>query len=103
MPAGSGLSLFILEGCLVQMSDHIHERPAEDAAVADRWSSLLVTLTVGVLIVGAIVAGTMWIFATGSPGEDVAMLIVCITFALMITLMSVRELLRTGKQVVAKC
>lgn len=85
------------------MADHTHNRPAQDAAVTGNRSSLLVTLTLGVFIVGAIVAGIVWIFASGSTGEDISMLIACITFTLMITFMSVRELLRTGRRVETKC
>lgn len=81
------------------MSDHTRTLSDEGTATASRRPSLLVTLTVAVFIVGAIVAAVIWILATGSTGEDIAILTVCITFTLMIALMSVRELLQAGKKV----
>lgn len=81
------------------MSDHTRTLSKEGTATASRWPSLLATLTVAVYIVGAIVAAVLWILATGSTGEDIAILTLCIAFTLMIALMSVHELLQAVKKV----
>lgn len=61
-----------------------------------RWVSLLPKIVFGIAIVGAIVAAVLWITASDSVGQDLSILTLCIVFALTVTLLSVRELIKKG-------
>lgn len=78
-------------------SDHVRTH-RKDAVreVQSPWVSRLVMLTLGVLVLGGIIASVLWISATSNVGEDFAILTACITFTVMICLMVVREFIRMG-------
>lgn len=61
-----------------------------------RWVQLLPKLALGIFFVGGVAAAILWITASGSVGQDLSILSLCVTFALMVTVMSIRELIKTG-------
>lgn len=65
---------------------------------ARRWVALLPKITLGVAALAIIIAIVFWGTATGSVGQDLSVLTLCIAFTLMIALMSLRELLREGEE-----
>lgn len=65
---------------------------------AHRWVALLPKIALGVLALAIIIAIVFWLTATGSVGQDVSILTLCIAFTIMIALMSLRELLKEGEE-----
>ncbi|WP_182354751.1 hypothetical protein [Flaviflexus huanghaiensis] len=61
-----------------------------------RWVALLPKIALGVFLVGGIIAAIFWVTASDSVGQDLSILSLCISFALMVTFMSVRELIKVG-------
>ncbi len=58
-----------------------------------RWSSLLVKATWGVLLVGIVLGGILWVAIDGVTGEDLGALAWVITFSGAIALMSIRQMI----------
>lgn len=73
------------------MSSHISPFAELSGTQVVRWVALLPKLALGALLVGGIIAAILWITASGSVGQDLSVLTLCISFALMVTFMSVRE------------
>lgn len=65
---------------------------------AHRWVALLPKIALGVLALAIIIAIVFWLTATGSVGQDMSILTLCIAFTIMIALMSLRELLKEGEE-----
>ncbi|VEI14136.1 hypothetical protein [Trueperella bialowiezensis] len=71
--------------------------PAEpDQKTAAKYWALLPKIAIAILAVGAIAAGIIWIASSGSTGQDISILTLIISFALSITVMSIRELIGKG-------
>lgn len=64
-----------------------------DEQTATKWSAILVKITLAVLVIGIIIGVIFWATATGSTGQDLGALTWCITFALSVALMSIRQII----------
>lgn len=95
------LALYIIGECPVYedrnvLNLNVSPFPELSDSQTRRWVALLPKITFGVTVVGAIVAVILWVTASDSVGQDLSILSLCITFALMVTFMSIRELIKIG-------
>ncbi|KMY24030.1 hypothetical protein SAMN05421878_101108 [Actinobaculum suis] len=60
-------------------------------AVAYRWAALLAKITWAVLIIGIAIGVVFWVTASGDFGQDLGALSWCLTGAICVALMSVRQ------------